>query len=254
MSKDLYGLLVGVALGVFGASGSAVAQTTDAPEKEAASAVDGDPIVVTAQKRSQSVDDVGMSIQAFTGDTLRDSGVASASDLTQIVAGFNFSRSNANTPIYTLRGVGFQTPNLSSTSPVGIYVDEVAYAFPYMGNGPLFDIERVEVLKGPQGTLYGRNTTGGLVNFITTKPGNFLEAKLRAEAGNYETYNIEGFVNLPLSDTLAVRLAGRAENRDRGWQRSRTRDERLGKVDRTGLRGTLAWEPTSALTVALSLS
>ncbi|GGD81410.1 TonB-dependent receptor [Croceicoccus mobilis] len=254
MSKDLYGLLAGVALGVFGASGVAVAQAADAPEKEAASAAEGDPIVVTAQKRSQSVDDVGMSIQAFTGDSLRDSGVASASDLTQVVAGFNFSRSNANTPIYTLRGVGFQTPNLSSTSPVGIYVDEVAYAFPYMGNGPLFDIERVEVLKGPQGTLYGRNTTGGLVNFITAKPGNFLEAKLRAEAGNYETYNIEGFVNLPLSDTLAVRLAGRAENRDKGWQRSRTRDERLGKVDRTGLRGSLAWEPTSALTVALSLS
>lgn len=101
-------------------------------------------IIVTAQKRSQNLNDVGLSIQAFSGDDLKAAGIASASDLSQVVSGFNFSRSNANTPIFTLRGVGFQTPNLSSTSPVGIYVDEVAYAYPYMANGPTFDLHRVE--------------------------------------------------------------------------------------------------------------
>src|SRR3546814_7332729 len=74
-----------------------------------------------------------------------------------------------------------------------------------MANGPTFDLERVEVLKGPQGTLYGRNTTGGLVNFIASKPGDRFEGGLTTELGNYGTYNFEGYFNAPLSDTLALR-------------------------------------------------
>ncbi len=211
-------------------------------------------IIVTAQKRSQNLNDVGLSIQAFSGDDLKAAGIASASDLSQVVSGFNFSRSNANTPIFTLRGVGFQTPNLSSTSPVGIYVDEVAYAYPYMANGPTFDLQRVEVLKGPQGTLYGRNTTGGLVNFITAKPTDVFETGMSTEIGNYETFNLEGFVNIPLGETLAVRVAARNESSDKGWQVSRTRGDRLGKKDRSAARMTLLWEPSSDWTIHLGAS
>ena len=127
-------------------------------------------VIVTAQKREQNVNEIGMAISAFSGEDLTALGVMSTRDLTNLVPGFTVAQSDLNTPIYTLRGVGFNTPNLSSASPVGVYVDEASFPYPYMSNGLIHDLERVEVLKGPQGTLYGRNTTGGLVNFITNRP------------------------------------------------------------------------------------
>jgi iron complex outermembrane receptor protein len=130
----------------------------------------------------------------------------------------------------------------------------VAYAYPYMSNGPLFDVERVEVLKGPQGTLYGRNTTGGLINFITTPPENTFSASGTAEFGNYETRNFEGFVNAPVSDTLALRFSGRSEISDEGWQKSIARGDRLGKVDRLGLRAGALWVPSESLKINLTAS
>ena len=231
----------------------AVAAAPQATEQND-NAVLGD-IVVTAQRRSESINKVPLSIQAFAGDALSKAGVTDASGISQLVPAFNFSRSSANTPIYTVRGIGFNTPNLSATSPVGIYVDEVAYAYPYMSNGPSYDIERVEVLKGPQGTLYGRNTTGGLVNFITAKPTRDFHAGLTAEVGNFETINFEGFVSGPLTDTLSVRIAGRWDTSGEGWQRNvNVLGERLGKKDRMGGRVTMLWEPTDRLKVTLGAS
>ncbi|WP_237449800.1 TonB-dependent receptor [Novosphingobium silvae] len=212
-------------------------------------------IVVTAQRRSESINKVPLSIQAFGGEALATAGITDTAGISQLVPAFNFSRSSANTPIYTVRGIGFNTPNLSSTSPVGIYIDEVAYAYPYMSNGPSYDIERVEVLKGPQGTLYGRNTTGGLVNYITAKPTRDFHAGLTAEVGNYETINFEGFVSGPLTDTLSVRIAGRWDNSNKGWQRNvDVPGERLGEKDRLGTRISLLWEPTDRLKVTLGAS
>lgn len=232
-----------IALMVVLGSSQASAQTQAAQgEPEDVQAAGGD-IVVTAQRRSESINSVPMSVQAFSGDQLTSSGVVDASGLALVTTGLNFARSSANTPIYTIRGVGFNTPNLSSTSPVGAYFNEVAYPYPYMTNGPLFDVERVEVLKGPQGTLYGRNTTGGLINFITAQPSDRLEAGATLELGNYQTYNFEGFIGGPLSDTLGIRIAGRWENSDKGWQKSVSRQERIGEKDRLGLRATLEWEP-----------
>ena len=122
-----------------------------------------------------------------------------------------------------------------------------------MASGPIFDLERVEVLKGPQGTLYGRNTTGGLIDQITAKPGDAFAAGITAEVGNYETYNLEGFVNLPVGETLSARLAVRSENSDKGWQKSASRPgERLGEVDNLGLRGSIKWEPDADLKVLLT--
>lgn len=211
-------------------------------------------IIVTAQKRAESINDVGMSIQAFSSETLEKAGVESAADLAQVVPGFNFARSSANTPIYTVRGIGFQTPNLSSTSPVGIYIDEVALAYPYMSNGPVYDLERVEVLKGPQGTLYGRNTTGGLVSLVTARPTSTPEARATVEFGNYETANAEAYVSGPLGAGLSARLSARQEYSGKGWQKSVSRDARLGDVNRLGARLSLLWEPDDRLTGRLRAS
>ncbi|BBD01498.1 TonB-dependent receptor [Sphingobium sp. YG1] len=233
------------------ASAQTESQQLDTPARTVVARQDADTgeIVVTAQRRSESINRVPLSIQAFGGEQLRNAGVTDTASLPQLTAGLNFAKSGANTPIYTLRGVGFNTPNLSSTSPVGVYADEVAYAYPYMSNGPVFDLERVEVLKGPQGTLYGRNTTGGLINFLAAKPTDSWQGRIAVELGNYETHNYEGFISGPITETLGIRIAGRWENSDKGWQHSISRDDRLGEKDKLGLRAVVDWNPSDAFSV-----
>lgn len=241
-----------LALGLLASSAlTAPALAQEAPAPDVATITE---LVVTAQRREESINDVGMAIQAFGAEHLKDMRVTNVQDLSTVAPSFSVSQSYQGVPIYTLRGIGFNTINLSATSTVGSYVDEVAYAYPFMLTGPIFDLERVEVLKGPQGTLYGRNTTAGLVGFITAKPTDEFKASVTAEIGNYDTHNVEGFVSGPLSDTLRARVAFRVDNSDKGWQVSNTRGERLGDIHRWGLRGLLAWEPTDNLSIDLSLS
>lgn len=210
-------------------------------------------IVVTANRREESAQDVPMAIQAFSEDTLKQLRVDSVEDLQTVVPGFTVSQSYQGVPTYTLRGIGFNTINLSATSTVGTYVDEVAYPYPFMNSGPVFDVSRVEVLKGPQGTLFGRNTTAGLVNVVTNKPSDEFEGSVSADIGNYDTWNIEGMLNLPISDTVQARFAFRSENSDEGWQRSVSRpSEDRGKVDKLGFRAALAMQPADNLDVNLS--
>lgn len=211
------------------------------------------PIIVTAQRRSQALNDVDVAVQAFDAQTLSDQRVNNVQDLTALVPSFTVSQSYQGVPTYTLRGIGFNTINLSATSTVGTYVDEVAYAYPIMNTGPLMDLERVEVLKGPQGTLYGRNTTAGLIDFITAKPKSHFEAGLTAEIGDYKTYNADGFITGPLANGVSARFAFKSENSDEGWQISNSRpNERLGKIDRQGARGSLRIEPASTTRLDLS--
>ena len=228
--------------------------TTQAPE----AAEDGQrrltSIQVTAQRRSESVLDVPMSIQAFGEDQLADLRVNSVDDLQSVIPSFSVSQSYQGVPTYTLRGIGFNTINLSSTSTVGTYVDEVAYPYPIMNSGPVFDVERVEVLKGPQGTLFGRNTTAGLINVVTNKPSDEFEAFAALDVGNYETLNYEGMVNVPLGDKVQARVAARYETSDKGWQESISRGEDRGKVDKLGYRAALAFQPTANFDVDLSIN
>ena len=213
-----------------------------------------DVITVTAQRREQTLNEVAMDVQAFSGDRLEALRVTDVGELTSVVSSFNVSQSYQGVPTYTMRGVGFNTINLSATSTVGTYVDQVAYPYPMMNNGPTFDIQRVEVLKGPQGTLFGRNTTAGLINLVTNRPGDEFEASGTLEFGNYETINAEGMVNLPVSDTLQFRAAFRQESSGEGWQESRTRDETLGEVDRLGYRISLAAQPSDRISLDFTWS
>ena len=219
------------------------AQTPDQPD-------DGE-IVVTAEKRSGSASRIGLSITALSGEAIQSARISDTRDIVRFVPGFTAAQSITNTPIYTLRGIGFNTPNLSSTSPVGIYVNDTAYAYPYMTQQTAYDLERVEVLKGPQGTLYGRNTTGGLVKFVTAKPGDRFEADAEIGYGSYQTVTSRGYVSGPLSDTVGARLAWTSENSSKGWQKSVTRGERLGEKDRQAARLTLVWNPDSAFRAQL---
>lgn len=244
-------LLVGAcAAAVLGAAPAAWAQGASATP----SAQTVGELIVTAQRREESANDVGMGIQAVGGETLERLHVTDAKDLSAFAPSFTVSQSYQGVPTYTLRGIGFNTINLSATSTVGTYVDEVAYAYPFMMTGPLFDLERVEVLKGPQGTLYGRNTTAGLVNFVTRKPGEEFAAEVTGEVGNYRTWNLEGFLNGAIAPNLTGRVAFRMENAEKGWQVSNSRGERQGEVDRWAVRGALTFTPNEQLTVDASVS
>ncbi|MEI9988614.1 MAG: TonB-dependent receptor [Rhizomicrobium sp.] len=219
-----------------------------------AHAADIETVVVTAERHEADINKVGMSIQAFSGAALKAQRVTNVTDLGTVVPSFNVSQSYEGVPTFTLRGIGFNTVDLSATSTVGTYVDEVAYAYPFMMAGPLFDVQRVEVLKGPQGTLYGRNTTAGLIDLITNKPTDDFAASVTAEGGNNGTYNFEGFISGPLTDTLKGRFAFRTEDSADGWQHSNSRPgDTLGRKHNYGARGELEWKPTSQLTVNLTV-
>ncbi|MEM8564608.1 MAG: TonB-dependent receptor plug domain-containing protein, partial [Pseudomonadota bacterium] len=152
--------------------------------------------VVTAQKRTQNINDVGITINAFTGEQLQEFGVATPEDIAQFTPGLTVNETAATgVPLYTIRGVGFQDYSTAATSTVGLYFDEVAMPYSVMTRGLLFDQERVEVLKGPQGDLFGANTTAGSINFISNKPTQEFEAGIRATYGNYESYDLEAFVS-----------------------------------------------------------
>lgn len=216
---------------------------------------EGTIIVVTATKRRENIQSVPIAVTALSGVELANKGVASSADLVRVVPGLTYAKSGTNTPIFSLRGVGFNTRNLSATSPVGLYVNEVSYAYPYMGGGPLFDLERVEVLKGPQGTLFGRNTTGGLINFITARPGRQPEGRVEFGYGNFSAYEFEAEANAPLSESLRLRVAFRDEQRRRGWQKSVSRPgDRLGEKSLQGGRLSLDWRPASGVSSEFTLN
>ncbi|MFS1422497.1 TonB-dependent receptor [Shewanella sp. 10N.286.48.B5] len=210
-------------------------------------------IEVTAQKRSQSINEVPMSISAFNAETLDEIGIDDTTDLANIVPGFNFSDSAFGAPVYTLRGVGFNESSAQATSTVGVYVDEIAVPFPIMTKGTNLDVERVEILKGPQGTLYGRNSTAGAVNYIAAKPSKDFEAAIKAGVASYETISAEGYVTGGISDMVSGRLALKTIQSDEGWQESISRDETLGRQDRLAVRGSLNFDFSEATQALLTI-
>ncbi|SVC50230.1 uncharacterized protein METZ01_LOCUS303084, partial [marine metagenome] len=196
-------------------------------------------IVVTAQKREQGANDVGITMNAFTGEQLKDLGFKTAEDIASLTPGLTANYSAASgVPVYTIRAVGYQDYNAISTSTVGLYFDGVAAPYTVMSRGLMFDVERVEVLKGPQGDLYGRNTTAGTINFVSRKPTDNFEAGVTAGLGSYNTVDMEMFASGSITDNVRGRVAVRNVVSN-GWQKSLTRDDELGKQDTYAIRAML---------------
>jgi len=194
-------------------------------------------IVVTAQKREQGVNDVGITVNAFTGEQLKDRGFKTAEDMAMMTPGLTVNETAATgVPLYTIRGVGYQDYSTAASSTVGLYFDGVAIPYTVMSRGLMFDVERVEVLKGPQGDLYGRNTTAGQINFVSKKPTDEYEAGLTAGIGSYGTFDLEGYTSGSLSDSVRGRVAIRTIQSSEGWQKSTTRDDELGELDTLAIR------------------
>jgi iron complex outermembrane receptor protein len=214
------------------------------PALAAAAAEEGakiEEIVVTAQKRVESAQDVGITLNAFSGEQLADKGVATTEDLALYTPGLTVNETAATgVPLYTIRGVGFQDYSTAASSTVGLYFDEVAMPYTVMSRGAVFDIERVEVLKGPQGDLYGRNTTAGQISYISKLPTKELQGGIKATYSSFQTVDAEGYLSGPLSDTLRARLAFTTTQSSQGWQKSLTRPgDELGKKNVFAVRGLL---------------
>ena len=197
-------------------------------------------IIVTAQKREQGINDVGITVNAFTGEQLKDFGFSTAEDMALLTPGLTINETAATgVPLYTIRGVGYQDYSTAASSTVGLYFDEVAIPYSVMSRGLMFDVERVEVLKGPQGDLYGRNTTAGQINFVSKKPTDEFDAGITVGGGSYGTFDIEAYVSGGLGDAARGRLAVRSIQSNEGWQKSTTRDDELGEKDILAIRGML---------------
>ncbi|MGD9810511.1 MAG: TonB-dependent receptor [Sphingobium sp.] len=210
-------------------------------------------IVVTAQKREQNINDVPMSITAVSGDQLKLSGVNDVLDLPKVTPGLTLGSSTTGTPVFTIRGVGYNDPAISARPAVTVYLDEAPIPFNGEGLGAGLDVERVEVLKGPQGTLFGNNSTGGAINYVAKKPTREFEAGGSFTFGRFNEMNIDAYVSGPISSTLSARLAAEHKGGNE-WQRSYTRNDSLGRRDFTNGRFSLLWEPTSELKAQLTVT
>lgn len=212
-----------------------------------------DEIVVTATKRERSLQDVPVSISAFSAEALELSGVTNIDSLQTTVPGFSVQTaqsSGQNTSI-RLRGVGTTGNNLGFEGAVGIFIDGVYRSRAGASLGDFPDVERIEILRGPQGTLFGKNTTAGAISIITKKPKmDEWEAELRATFGNYDRQAVRGVVNFPIVDgKLAGRISADYSRRDGfGVDLNDTTDD-INDQDRYNIRGQLLWTPTIDLEV-----
>ncbi|WP_324698871.1 TonB-dependent receptor [Novosphingobium sp. RL4] len=199
-------------------------------------------IVVTAQRRSESLQRAAIAVTSVGGDELRAASVVSPVQLTAIVPALQIAPSNGSFNFY-LRGVGNVNGNPLSESAIAFNYAGVYIGRPASTAGFFYDIERVEVLKGPQGTLYGRNATGGAINVIPKAPTNSLEGSFSLELGNYDTVNAQGAFNIPVSEGVALRVAGFTARHD-GYMHDGTDDQ-----DDAGGRVQLRIEPADNLKI-----
>lgn len=213
----------------------------------------GNEIIVTAQKREERLSDVGLTISALGGNTLQERNIQSLSDIAKAVPGLSYVNSANNTPVYNLRGVGFYDTSLGSYPTTSVYLDQVPLPFPVLTNLTAFDLQRIEVLKGPQGTLFGQNSTGGAINYIANKPTSTFEAGLEASYGRFDEIIANGYVSGPISETVRARLAGRIQHSD-NWQKSYTRNDENGRAKNYAARLLVDWEPSETVKFALNLN
>lgn len=199
-------------------------------------------VVVTAQKREQNLQDVPISISAFSGDALKEMGAESISDLGRATAGVEMNNESVTQPAYNIRGIQTDDFTVGSDPAVALYVDGV-----YAGRGagaeiPLDDVERIEILKGPQGTLFGRNATGGAIHYITKKPSQETEGSVSASLGNYNKQKVDFTYNTAITDTVAIRIGGSSNTRDGYIDNMNGPD--LNDVDSQSFRASVLWAPT----------
>ncbi len=199
-------------------------------------------IVVTAQKREQSAQDIGLTVEAFDKDSYRELTAGSLDGLAAQLTNVQAYASNSFLQSVHIRGIGLNEFQGQYDSPVAQHVDEVYISKPWMLSRRQYDIGRVEVLKGPQGTLFGRNTTGGAVNFYTNEPAETFGANFELGMDEHERYSVQGMVTGPLSEDMKGRLSFLSEFGNGGPQKNLFTGDEHGAPELFDFRGQLLWE------------
>jgi outer membrane receptor protein involved in Fe transport len=200
-------------------------------------------LVVTAQKKEEALQDVPIAVSAFDQNALEKSKIDGGPNLVLAVPNVNFSKGNFTGYNFQIRGIGSKLVAGSGDAGTGIHLNNAPLIANNLFETEFYDVERVEVLRGPQGTLYGRNATGGVVNLITAKPTDQFEGMVRAEYGNYNTMKARGMINLPLGEQFALRVAGSYLKRD-GFGENLVTGNDADDRDLYGVRATLAFNPS----------
>lgn len=228
---------------------------TAAPAVADDAAGDVEKVTVTAQKRRQNILDVGLNVAVVGGADARERRIEQMRDLTGSMSNLDVKEQVPGAmPVITIRGVGLDDFSSTNNPSAGIYVDEVFLSSLAMMSFDVYDLERIEVLKGPQGTLYGRNSTAGAINVITAKPSTEgFDAFASAGYGSYSTFDAEGMVNTPLSDTFAVRVAGKTIQQDEGYWFNRVIGDDIGKRNFFAGRAQAAWTPSDTFNAVLKI-
>ena len=206
-------------------------------------------IVVTAQRTAQSLQDVPIAVTAFDATALQRQQINNPLDIQLTLPNVTFTKGNFTGSSFTIRGIGDLCVGSTCDSATAIHAEGMPLFGTRLFEAEFFDLERVEVLRGPQGTLFGRNATGGVVNFVNNKPKmDAIHAAGEIEYGNYDSLRLKGMFNLPITDTLAVRVAGTYLKRD-GFTTNVFNNTRVDGRDLYAIRGSIRWEPTPDTTV-----
>lgn len=240
------GLLAGAAMVM------AVVMPGAAMAQEAAAVDEGGigEIVVTAEKRETTVQKTPIAVSVLDADAIRRNGVNSLVDLSSLTPSLNFAQNSVNT-IITIRGVSSRDTTEIGDPAVSIATDGFYYQRPFGFNDTLYDLERVEVLRGPQGTLYGRNATGGAINFITAKPGKEFGGFATVGVGDYNLITAEAAVNVPLADNLQTRASVYMQKRD-GYRKNNYAGKDGDDADAVSARFQVKFDPTERLSFLFS--
>ena len=225
------------------------AQDTGATDQSTADDSGAPVIIVTAQRRNEALQTVPIAVSAFDAQALERQQIKNTSDLQLTLPNITFTKTNFTGSSFTIRGIGDLCTGVTCDAATAITLNEAPLAATRLFEGEFYDLAEIEVLRGPQGTLFGRNATSGVVDIITAKPDlTGIHASLEGEYGNYDSKKVKGMFNFPLTETLGVRVAGFYLNRD-GYTENLYNNSRIDDRDEYGVRGSLRWEPTPTTTI-----
>ncbi|THD36797.1 MAG: TonB-dependent receptor [Sphingomonas sp.] len=241
------------------AANPALAQTTPPPGQPATTGTptpqaDDDnqigDIVITAQRQSESLQSVPIAVSAFSAANLKEQQINTTSDLQLTLPNITYTKSNfTSSSSFNIRGIGDLCVGVTCDAATAIHVNDTPVLGSPIFQNEYFDLERVEVLRGPQGTLFGRNATGGVINFITAKPDlSGIHASGDVEYGNYDSVRVKGMFNLPLGDIFGIRVAGYYLKRD-GFTKNLFTNSQIDGRDQFDIRASIRFQPSSSTTL-----